>query len=265
MLGLYCYGVDAYVDHGWFLEMEDLGRRLISEASNVEVDNTAFGTEDLDSGYHVWNESGSTTCLGDTASATFCAGNNAFYHVDRDTAIWNFDGNTLKAEANWWKDNMPCVTPPPSRLFYGSVDRNPWICTEPSLAPGYAGSGAGTVLEGPRVELSLSPNPSHPFTSIRYRVPAGTGASQDVDVSVFDANGRRVQRLWHGAQDPGTYEIRWLERIADGPAVPAGIYFVRLRVGQDVRTSKLGALGAGCGATAVEPVTWGTVKTRFRD
>jgi hypothetical protein len=27
----------------------------------------------------------------------------------------------------------------------------------------------------------------------------------------------------------------------------------------------IGALGAGCGATAVEPVTWGTVKTRFRD
>jgi FlgD Ig-like domain len=77
------------------------------------------------------------------------------------------------------------------------------------------------------LENVLSVSRPNPFvTESRFSVSLETAA--DVDVSVFDVNGRRVSRVFRGQLAPGTTELAWNGRRDDGTRVPAGVYFYRL-------------------------------------
>ncbi len=59
-------------------------------------------------------------------------------------------------------------------------------------------------------------------------------APQRVSLDLVDATGRRIATLVDGeALDPGTHRRRWSGRTAAGGDAPAGIYFCRLRAGDD--------------------------------
>ena len=76
-----------------------------------------------------------------------------------------------------------------------------------------------------------TPNPFHAGTTIRYRL----GAAARVDLAVYDAAGRVVDHLTRDAvQRPGWHRIAW-----PGHSVPAGVYFVRLKVGDEAHAAKL--------------------------
>jgi hypothetical protein len=49
-----------------------------------------------------------------------------------------------------------------------------------------------------------------------------------VRLEVFDLHGRRVATVADRAYDPGRYGIDWNGRGANGAALGAGLYFVRL-------------------------------------
>ncbi len=85
------------------------------------------------------------------------------------------------------------------------------------------------------VPVSVAPNPFNPTTELRYSVPAGT---QRVDLAVYDAKGRLVQRL---AADTaaGPHVARWEGRTADGLAVASGVYFARLTIDGQIVVSKM--------------------------
>ncbi len=112
----------------------------------------------------------------------------------------------------------------------GNVDASPWVVT------GVPGEG----ME-PR-GLALSPNVPNPFdraTRISYRVPAGTGTSAPVSLSVYDLAGRRVKDLVDGIQASGEHTAEWDGTDAGGRRVGAGVYFYRLRTGGRSLTRKL--------------------------
>jgi len=89
------------------------------------------------------------------------------------------------------------------------------------------------------VELSSpEPNPAAAPPAIRYGIPSSR-VGEHVDVSVFDAAGRRVATLWQGAASPGTYSIAWDLRGSDGSTVRSGVYFLRLQVGATTLTRTL--------------------------
>lgn len=76
-----------------------------------------------------------------------------------------------------------------------------------------------------------SPNPFPSGTTIRYRL----GGVAKVDLAVFDPSGRVVDHLVRDAvQRPGWHRVAWPER-----PVPAGVYFVRLKVGEETHAAKL--------------------------
>lgn len=79
----------------------------------------------------------------------------------------------------------------------------------------------------PRV-LSLaqnSPNPFNPSTAIRFGLPRPA----TVDLSVYDALGRRVSTLISGERlAAGEHERLWLGKDAEGRALVSGVYFLRL-------------------------------------
>ena len=64
--------------------------------------------------------------------------------------------------------------------------------------------------------------------------PRNAGAraldTQVVDVQVVDATGRRIAGLFHGQLSAGPHTLRWNGRDQRDRAVPAGVYWVRVRL-----------------------------------
>jgi hypothetical protein len=67
------------------------------------------------------------------------------------------------------------------------------------------------------------PNPFNPTTTISYSIPV----AGEVKLAVFDITGRKVADLMSRFQQAGSYAVGF-----DGQALPSGIYFYRLSVGE---------------------------------
>ncbi|MCP4581948.1 MAG: T9SS type A sorting domain-containing protein [candidate division Zixibacteria bacterium] len=63
------------------------------------------------------------------------------------------------------------------------------------------------------------PNPFNASTEIRYSL----AELMEINISIFDALGRKVESLYDGVQQAGQYAISW-----DASDQPSGIYFARL-------------------------------------
>jgi hypothetical protein len=101
------------------------------------------------------------------------------------------------------------------------------------------GVGDGPA-RGALVHLApAAPNPFRARTRIDYELPR----SSRVDLSVLDAQGRRVMTLDEGAEPAGRHSASWDGHDATGHEVHAGFYVVRLTTasdhGDETRTVKL--------------------------
>ena len=96
--------------------------------------------------------------------------------------------------------------------------------------------GTAEVEELPESDPSLLrlgqnyPNPFNPTTTIEFTLPSAA----EVDLTVFDALGREVERLLRSELGPGTFRVQW-----DARGVPSGEYFYRLSSGGYTRVRKL--------------------------
>ena len=80
------------------------------------------------------------------------------------------------------------------------------------------------------------PNPFRDTMRFTYTVPADPA---HVDIAVFDESGRRVRILSHGTQAPGQHEATWDGSDQEGRPVADGTYFLRARVGEARRISRI--------------------------
>ena len=55
----------------------------------------------------------------------------------------------------------------------------------------------------------------------------------DVELAVFDLSGRKLAVVAKGKFDPGTYTREWNGLNLDGKKTAAGMYFYRLKVGNE--------------------------------
>lgn len=79
------------------------------------------------------------------------------------------------------------------------------------------------------------PNPFDESTRFAVRLDR----SEDVRVDVYDAAGRHVRRLEEANYPAGEIAVAWDGRDGDGEAVPAGVYFVRARIGDQLSTRRV--------------------------
>lgn len=87
------------------------------------------------------------------------------------------------------------------------------------------------------VALTMAPAQPNPFaasTRIAYALPeAGT-----VSLTVYDISGRQVATLLNIVQGPGEYTVTWDGRTDRGDQASVGLYFLKLKVGNESRIQK---------------------------
>ena len=79
------------------------------------------------------------------------------------------------------------------------------------------------------------PNPFNPSTTIDFSVPS----LSDVNISVYDINGRLVNTLMNSTLTSGTYSVVWNGDDFNGNAVSAGIYMYSLTSDDTSITNKM--------------------------
>jgi hypothetical protein len=95
---------------------------------------------------------------------------------------------------------------------------------------------------GPAFALAApSPSPFAGSTRLAFALPKAA----TVTLEVFDAGGRRLRTLAHGAFAAGPHELAWDGRGEDGATVGAGLLFVRLRADGHEAVRRVVALGGG--------------------
>jgi beta-lactamase superfamily II metal-dependent hydrolase len=92
---------------------------------------------------------------------------------------------------------------------------------------------------GDEIALAAAPNPL--FHSTRFSFTLSRAA--DVQLEIFDLNGRRVATPFSGHAAPGTNSAEWSLRTGGGSPVPAGIYFARLTGLGQTAVTRLVVLG----------------------
>ena len=83
--------------------------------------------------------------------------------------------------------------------------------------------------------LGARPNPFNPRTAIRFAMPA----AQDARLDVFTVRGQLVRRLLDGRVGAGVHDIEWDGRDDAGHDAASGVYFYRLRSGDEALTGKM--------------------------
>lgn len=80
------------------------------------------------------------------------------------------------------------------------------------------------------------PNPFNPTTTIRYAL----AKNAEVELVVYDLNGRRVRTLLSGEQvEAGQHEAVWRGLDDQGRAAAAGVYLCRLRIGEETDSLRM--------------------------
>jgi hypothetical protein len=84
------------------------------------------------------------------------------------------------------------------------------------------------------------PNPFRSTTTFRYSIPV----AGQVRVTVHDAAGRLVARIFDGDQSSGEHALTWDAGTGPGDRFGAGVYFLRLQAGDDLLARRIVFLGA---------------------
>ncbi|MBN2413019.1 T9SS type A sorting domain-containing protein, partial [candidate division KSB1 bacterium] len=106
--------------------------------------------------------------------------------------------------------------------------------------------GLFTVSEGNAInkeneipkEFSISqnyPNPFNPSTKIKYSLPQNS----QVNITIYNINGKVVETIINNFQMQGTYEINWQGTDNENHKVPSGIYFYRIEAGHFIEIRKM--------------------------
>ena len=82
------------------------------------------------------------------------------------------------------------------------------------------------------------PNPFSDWTNISFSVPP-SNSYEHVELMVYDSNGRLVEQLVNESLASGHYSVRWEGILPTGRQVASGMYYARLNIGGEVKTTPM--------------------------
>ena len=77
------------------------------------------------------------------------------------------------------------------------------------------------------------PNPFNPSTTIEFSIPANIENNSLVLLKVYDILGKEIRTIFDEVKEPGNYKV-----LFNAEALPSGVYFYTLRVGDYSETKK---------------------------
>jgi len=145
-------------------------------------------------------------------------------------ALYNGNGDVVSADATSSGQQWSAVVTPFSSTAMGTSAESDTV----TIDGGPTAVGDGDGVPSQTVLMQNHPNPFNPTTTIQYSLDAGGRVS----LRVYDVSGRLVRTLVDGEKGPGAYAEVWNGRNDRGEAVSTGVYFYRLRAGDNVLTRK---------------------------
>jgi hypothetical protein len=112
------------------------------------------------------------------------------------------------------------------------------VCPRTASDISVHGINVGVPTAPAKLAFSVYPNPSR-VAKISFTLPSVS----DVELGVYDVTGRQVASLAKGRMPAGSYSQAWSGKDASGKQVGAGVYFYRLKAGNEVRTARTTLLG----------------------
>lgn len=149
---------------------------------------------------------------------------------------------TIDDGATWteYNDNLPVnytsdieFNPADTTLRIGTLGRGAWITR--AWMPEDVTSAKAPIVQRSFGILNLAPNPAGSTVWMNYFLenPA------NIELAVLNIMGQKVAILYAGKQLAGEYSTSWDRVMTNGIQAKAGIYYVRLIVGQEAAISKL--------------------------
>jgi hypothetical protein len=231
-------GTFFYLDE-WDLNRYDINGNKDGTAS---FDETVFGSAWDGNFYWILDDDNQIRCWDITEWPTLCElpGNAC---TPPDTAcrgLW-FDGEDF-----WTAQSLDGVLGNIYKFDDTGAIADQWA------EPAFRGWAAGVVemlgvreqqYTAPEQHLVLHPPEPNPFrhkTKIRFTIQESRYTIQKAKVSIYDASGRMVKHFdQESSIENLESEVVWNGQDASGYIVPAGVYIVRLEVGDGVRTRKI--------------------------
>ncbi len=86
------------------------------------------------------------------------------------------------------------------------------------------------IQNNTKLQLNNFPNPTSNFTTIQFEL----FKSEYIEISIYNHLGQKIETLFKGNQEPGKIKTTF-----DASGLPAGIYFCRLQVSNEIITRKI--------------------------
>ncbi len=171
-------------------------------------------------------------------------GNEQIRDADRREQYDGCIGGLLGVEGNTSADPLFCDL---EGGDYRLADNSPCLPFSPPNPEcdliGALGVGCGGAAVAPRsphaspgLLLLCRPNPATMTARLLYRLPPQGAA--DLVVRIVDAMGRAVYSVKEAETSGGVHAARWDLRDAEGAAVAAGMYYVRLEAGGQILATR---------------------------
>jgi len=100
-----------------------------------------------------------------------------------------------------------------------------------------AGGPVSSLPRGFRLEQNM-PNPFNPSTTVRFEL-GGLEKPVKVTLTVYDLRGALIKILQEGELGKGVYSVIWDGKDDRGRNMTSGVYFYRLRVGENCQVRKM--------------------------
>ena len=182
--------------------------RLRDVSSDGDTANAIVRLNDLPPGTPVTGSA--TIAAGDSVAVPFTAQTDDFQLMIHEIVLsGDLDGNAVYEDIC----GLPLVT-------MATVDST--VGVGPAPAPDFT-------------RVLTSPNPFQRVTTVQFSLPVAS----DVQVDVYDILGRLVRTLQSGRMLAGEHRVEWDGLGSDGAPRSSGVYFVRVKVGAKLLTTKV--------------------------